>query len=141
MVPEAGVSAVEQRVTVASALDLALLRSAVLRVAAAAGLSLAERQKLEVICTELGTNLLAHAGGGEVRLEGPAPGAGRCIRIVSLDRGPGIPDPEKAREIGYSTARTSGLGLATVGEFAHSLEILARPGGGCEVRAELWYGC
>ena len=72
-------------------------------------------------------NMVIHAYGGEITVtisEGD-------IKMVLADRGPGIPDIEKAMTAGYSTASESvrnlgfgaGMGLPNMKKYTDSIEI------------------
>src|ERR1700730_6449866 len=66
-----------------------------------------------LLVTEMATNLLKHADGGEIVIERFADGAGGAgLEILSLDKGRGIADVSRALEDGFSTAGSlcSGLG-------------------------------
>ncbi|MET7704000.1 ATP-binding SpoIIE family protein phosphatase [Streptomyces sp. NPDC005485] len=90
-----------------------------------------------LVATELATNLLKHAGGGQILIDvvdaylGPAP-AGRIsvVQIVALDHGPGIVDPAAALGDGYSTASSLGAGLGTCRRIADEFELHSSPGRG-----------
>lgn len=90
-----------------------------------------------LVATELATNLLKHAGGGQMLIDvvdayvGPAPaGRVRVVQIVALDHGPGIVDPSAALGDGYSTASSLGAGLGTCRRIADEFELQSSPGRG-----------
>lgn len=62
---------------------------------------------------ELATNLVRHAGGGELRITSLA-GPRRGVMIECEDRGPGIVDLVEARRDGFSTGAGLGSGLGAV---------------------------
>ncbi|MFG6413088.1 ATP-binding protein [Roseateles sp. DC23W] len=86
--------------------------------------------RLAVAVTELGTNLVRHAGGGALLL-GVVEGG---IEVLSLDRGPGM-DIERCLRDGYSTAGTAGNGLGAVRRLARHFAAFSQPGGGTVLRA------
>ncbi len=67
-----------------------------------------------IIVTELATNLLKYATGGEILLTGLSPWDKQGIEIVSMDRGQGIANIEDSLRDGYSTSGTPGNGLGAV---------------------------
>jgi anti-sigma regulatory factor (Ser/Thr protein kinase) len=91
-----------------------------------------------LIVTELGTNLAKHAREGELLvrpLDHPdSPSSG--IEIVSLDKGPGMPEAA-ARRDGYSTAGTLGHGLGAIERQADQVDIYTQPSGTAIV-ARIW---
>lgn len=120
--------------------DAAVARSVVWRaVLAACG---DERLAKEVAlgASELATNAVKYAGGGELRLECEA---GRVV-LRALDRGPGPPSKEALLADGWrmGAARLPdapvreglGSGGAALGRFFDSVEVSAREGGGTELR-------
>ena len=88
-----------------------------------------------IVVTELGTNLLKHAGGGEILID-PVGG----LQILALDKGPGMADVETCLEDGYSTGGTRGEGLGAVRRQADMFEAYSRPGLGAAVLARLTPG-
>lgn len=63
--------------------------------------------------TELATNLVRYAPGGDLRITGlRAPRAG--VLLESEDRGPGIPDLLAARRDGFTTSTGLGGGLGAI---------------------------
>jgi hypothetical protein len=66
------------------------------------------------VATELATNLLKYAQGGQLIFSGLSAWMGAGIEIVSLDRGPGIVNIEDSLKDGFSTSGTSGNGLGAV---------------------------
>lgn len=96
----------------------------------AAELGFAEQDvgRVAIIVTEAGTNLVKHAGGGEVlvrRLDG---GAGSAVGVLALDRGPGIRDVGHAMRDGVSSAGTAGNGLGAIARLASRFEVYAGAG-------------
>lgn len=69
-----------------------------------------------LIVSELATNLAKYARHGEILLRTlHAPdGEPEGVEILSLDKGPGIPDVALSRRDGYSTAGTLGHGLGAI---------------------------
>ena len=62
----------------------------------------------------MATNLLKHAGGGDIVAQRIADAEGDSLELLSLDAGPGIPDAARALEDGYSTAGSTGTGLGAI---------------------------
>lgn len=94
------------------------------QVAVAAGFGEADAGRVALVATELATNVLKHAGGGEIHIA-LVPGDGaQGVQVVAVDRGPGfnladcLPD-------GYSTGGTRGEGLGAVRRQADVLDMYA----------------
>jgi anti-sigma regulatory factor (Ser/Thr protein kinase) len=95
--------------------------------------------KIALVVTELASNLLKHAGAGELLLQTLVQeGAARGIEIVSLDRGPGFRDVSAALRDGYSTAGTPGTGIGAVARQATDFDVHSRAGEGVIVLARVW---
>ena len=78
-----------------------------------AGLTPEETERLAILVTEAGTNLVRHAQGGEILLGAWNEGAARGFDVISLDDGPGIANVEAALSDGYTTAEDDEKGLGT----------------------------
>ncbi|MEV6025976.1 ATP-binding SpoIIE family protein phosphatase [Streptomyces sp. NPDC052036] len=98
----------------------------------------ADREAAAVlVATELATNLLKHAGGGQILLETPAApdgaaadGERAAVQIVAIDHGPGIPDLSAALHDGFSTTASLGAGLGTCRRLADDFDLHSSPGRG-----------
>lgn len=112
-------------------------RRAAVRSAQAMGMSENEGGGVAIAVTELGTNLLKHATTGRMVFESVGNGT-RGLRILSIDKGPGIANIMTALEDGYSTSGTSGNGLGAVKRLATRFDIYSRRDGGTCVLAEFW---
>ena len=96
--------------------------------------------RVALIVMELATNLVKHAACGEllVRRLGADSADGDGVEILSLDKGPGIPDLAQALGDGYSTAGSAGTGLGAVVRAAGEFDIYSRRGSGTAVVARLF---
>ena len=90
-----------------------------------------------LVATELATNLLKHAGRGQILLDRYRDSSGSGLEILSLDKGPGIADLGRAMEDGYSTAGSMGTGLGAVRRQADEFAVYSRPGLGTAVMARI----
>lgn len=104
----------------------------------ALGFDAIDRTRIEIVILELTRNLLAHAGGGQIRLEAVAEYERRGLVVEAIDQGPGIPDIPLALQDGYSTARTLGAGLPGVKRLMDEFHIASTVGVGTHVRAVKW---
>jgi len=66
--------------------------------------------RVALLATELGSNLLKHAGRGELHLRVIPGREGRGVEIIAIDRGPGF-DLDQCLTDGFSTRGTQGIGL------------------------------
>ena len=76
-----------------------------------------------LIATEVGTNLLKHATGGEIYLSSLSDRTGPGIEILGIDKGPGMTNVAECLADGYSSARTSGTGLGAVSRLSQEFDI------------------
>jgi anti-sigma regulatory factor (Ser/Thr protein kinase) len=99
-----------------------------------AGLDEPRTAAAALVATELATNLLKHAGGGQLLIDvvPPRPPAegGPLVQIAAIDHGPGIADVSAALRDGYSTARSLGAGLGTCRRIADDFDLYGVPGRG-----------
>jgi anti-sigma regulatory factor (Ser/Thr protein kinase) len=104
-------------------------------------------EQVAIVVTEVCTNLLKHAGRGEIllqQIDGIA-GSAPALELLALDKGPGIGNLDQALRDGYSTGGSPGHGLgaivrlASVSDFysepAHGAAVLARWTAGVETNA------
>ncbi|GAA3038654.1 ATP-binding SpoIIE family protein phosphatase [Streptomyces glomeratus] len=97
-----------------------------------------------LVATELATNLLKHAGGGQILLETVDAPAGAeaarersALQIVTIDHGPGIRDLSAALQDGFSTTASLGAGLGTCRRVADDFDLHSTPGRGTVALARI----
>lgn len=111
------------------------VRVAAEQAAARGGLDGDRAAAAALVATELATNLLKHAGGGQILLDTvdtPAAGGGAgptMVQIVAVDHGPGMPDVVAALRDGYSTTASLGAGLGTCRRLCDDFELHSAPEG------------
>ena len=88
--------------------------------------------------SEVARNIVSYAGSGEIVLRVVERGQRRGITVVARDRGPGIPDIERAMEDGFSTSRGLGLGLPGSKRLMDEFELVSEVGKGTEVTMTKW---
>ena len=73
-------------------------------------------EQIAIVVTEACTNLVRHAGGGEILLRVTRDDfeTASDLEMLSLDRGPGIADFAQALRDGFSTGGTPGQGLGAI---------------------------
>ncbi|MFI7453321.1 ATP-binding protein [Nonomuraea sp. NPDC049714] len=85
--------------------------------------------QIAVAVTEAVSNLVKHAVQG-MALVRPCPGAPALVELITLDRGPGMPDVARALRDGYSTSGTLGIGLGAIARIASRYDVHSVPGEG-----------
>ena len=86
-------------------------------------------------------NMVIHAGGGAIKVMVTDDN----IRIILADTGPGIPDVEKAMQLGYSTAPEevrslgfgAGMGLPNMKKYSDNMQIDTEGGVGTTVTMDI----
>ncbi len=95
-------------------------------------------RKVAIAMYEAEINMVIHAEGGEIDVE-ISP---EKIEVIMADKGPGIPDVEKAMTEGFSTASSkvrelgfgAGMGLPNIKKYSDEMQIETRLGHGTTLR-------
>jgi serine/threonine-protein kinase RsbT len=88
--------------------------------------------------SEVARNIVAYAGSGEIVLRIVQRGERRALVVIARDRGPGIPDIERAMQDGYSTSGGLGLGLPGSKRLVDEFNLVSEIGKGTEVTMIKW---
>jgi anti-sigma regulatory factor (Ser/Thr protein kinase) len=95
--------------------------------------------RVAIAVTEAATNLLKHAGGGDI-LIGPA--AGRDdhtgLQLIVLDRGSGIPNVAASLRDGFSTSGTPGTGLGAISRSSSTFDLYTQSGRGTVIAVTIY---
>jgi len=104
----------------------------------AAGLGLSEQLQAEaaIVATEMATNLLRHAGGGEVVLR-PSEIFPDVMELIAWDSGPGMSDVAGSRRDGVSTVGGAGTGLGAIARLSSTFDLQSTPGRGTVLAARI----
>jgi anti-sigma regulatory factor (Ser/Thr protein kinase) len=80
--------------------------------------------RVALIATETATNIVKHAGKGQILLRDERDKSDvPMVQVLALDRGPGMSDVARCMRDGYSTAGSSGTGLGAVSRLASLMDI------------------
>ena len=103
---------------------LALLKRDVHAIAIQAGFSNKKLAEVDIIVSEMGSNLVKHGGGGEllVRLLPEQEG----LELLCIDDGPGMTDPQLMQIDGTSTTNTLGQGLGAMERLADFYQLYSQ---------------
>jgi anti-sigma regulatory factor (Ser/Thr protein kinase) len=122
-------------IPVADASHVGEVRRRINQLTADAHLPPSECGHAAIVATELATNLSRYATGGEMILAcvtaaDDAPG---WVEMISVDRGPGIPDVARCLEDGHSTGGGRGEGLGAVRRLSTEWDVFSLPSSESEV--------
>lgn len=118
--------------------DVGTAISAARRVAEHAGFSETDQYLIATAVSELATNMVRYAGGGEVALRVIESVTGLGVEVVAQDSGPGIEDIEAAMQDNYSSGGSLGLGLPGIQRIMDEFSIESTPGEGTRCVARKW---
>jgi serine/threonine-protein kinase RsbT len=102
------------------------------------GFKIVEQTKFVTAVSELARNTLIHGKGGFMLLEALKNNLRKGLRATFEDRGPGIPDIDKALQDGFTTGQGLGLGLGGAQRLSDEFAILTKPGEGTRVTIARW---
>ena len=128
----------EQVVPITSAADIVSARQEGRSLASRLGFSSSDLTVIATAISEVARNILEYAGGGEIRLSLCQEGGRQGVCVVAYDKGPGIPDVEKALRDGYSTHKGLGLGLPGARRLMDEFEVVSEMGSGTTVTMKKW---
>jgi anti-sigma regulatory factor (Ser/Thr protein kinase) len=133
------VSRTHRRVPVVESSQPSAARFAAHDAAYAAGFGEEDSHRAGLIATELATNLVKHATGGELLVRDMG-GPSQTVELIAIDRGPGIDNIARSLADGHSTAGSSGTGLGAVQRLADSFDIYSEKPRGTVVLARVCAG-
>lgn len=126
------------RIFVADLSYVGTVRRAIREKAAEAGLTGEPLERLSILSTELATNLAKHAGaGGEIFFFDESTETSIVVRLLAIDRGPGIDNIDEALQDGVSRKNTLGGGMGALRRLSDSVEISSVPGKGTVIQCLL----
>ena len=118
--------------------DVAAVRRSGQKLADALGFNETRAGQLALIITEAATNILKHAGEGEIHVGPAQSSAGVGVDVLAIDKGPGIPDLDASLIDGVSTTGTSGTGLGALSRMADEFDAYTQPGQGSAFFMRIW---
>ena len=126
------------RVEIAADTDIVKARGEGRALAARLGFSRTDATLIATAISEIGRNILVHAGRGEVSIAETTADHMLGIEVVARDRGPGIQDVEAALSEGYATGNGLGLGLPGAKRLMDEFSIETQLGRGTTVTMRKW---
>lgn len=102
----------------------AILKREIHNLITGAGFDIKKTGEADIVVAEMASNLLKHAGGGEILAAILSDDDGeQYVELISIDNGPGMADPAKMVQDGYSTSNTLGHGLGSIKRLSDFFEI------------------
>lgn len=86
--------------------------------------------EIDIIVSEICSNLIKHSSGGEVLYRSMQDEAEATFEIIAVDNGPGIHDVAGMMKDGVSTANTLGHGLGAIERLSSLFQLYSLPGWG-----------
>ena len=102
------------------------------------GFGAGELSNLGIVVTEIATNAVRHATGGQLILRTLASGERSGVEVLCIDRGPGMANVAECLHDGFSTGGTMGTGLGAVRRLAEDFDVFSAVESGTVVLARLW---
>ena len=93
--------------------------------------------RVALVVTEAASNIVQHAGRGEILLRPFAVEAPASLEVLALDQGPGMANVAAALRDGFSTGGSSGQGLGAIARLSTCYEISSAPGKGTALLARI----
>ena len=121
-----------------SDVDVVIARRAVSDWARQLGLTVLDLTKVVTAASELARNAVVHGGGGVMCLQVVQQGSRQGLRVTFQDRGPGIPEIERAMTDGYTTGGGMGIGLPGAKRLVNEFDFSSSPSGGTCVTIVRW---
>jgi serine/threonine-protein kinase RsbT len=128
----------EVRVPIVADADIVVARGEGRALAGRLGFSRTDATLIATAISEVGRNILVHAGSGEVEIAEAADNQRVAIVVVARDEGPGIADVERALSEGFATGNGLGLGLPGSRRLMDEFVIDTKVGQGTTVTMRKW---
>ena len=118
--------------------DIVMARKVVREASTALGFGLTDVTRIVTAASELTRNIYHYAKSGVVHWRALNQGAKVGLELTFEDRGPGIPDIDKAMKVGFSTGNGLGLGLPGAKRLMDEMTIASTVGQGTTVVVRKW---
>lgn len=102
------------------------------------GFGTVDQARIATAISELARNIYLYAGTGKVYFETIDHLDKKGLKVVAVDKGPGIRDLSQVMQDGYSTSGGLGAGLPGVKRLMDTFEINTEWGEGTEIIAVKW---
>jgi anti-sigma regulatory factor (Ser/Thr protein kinase) len=99
------------------------------------GFSEVRTGQVAIVVTEIATNILKHAGTGEILLRTADDDGPPQFEVLGLDQGPGMRSVNECLRDGYTTAGSLGQGLGAIQRLTDESDFYSVPGKGTAILA------
>ena len=107
---------------------VAYLKRQVHREVTAAKFEQRQIAEIDIIVSEITSNLIKHVGGGEVLFRINEHSGQNCFEVLGIDNGPGMLDSVKMTKDGVSTTNTLGHGLGAINKLSNFFQLYSIKG-------------
>ena len=118
--------------------DVSVARRRAHDLAVRSGFSRGAAGAIATAVSEVASNIVVHAGKGEILLHVTVERGRRGLVVVARDDHPGIADVAVAMQDGYSTRGSLGLGLPSARRLMDDFALVSAPGAGTTVTMKKW---
>jgi serine/threonine-protein kinase RsbT len=118
--------------------DIVMARKVVRDAATTLGFGITDVTRIVTAASELTRNIYHYAKSGVMHWRALNEGARVGLELTFEDSGPGIPDVEKAMEMGFSTGKGLGMGLPGSKRLMDEMTIESTVGKGTTVVVRKW---
>ncbi len=118
--------------------DIVMCRQTVRKLSQELKFSLVDQTKMITAASELSRNTVVYGGGGHMRWEIQPQGLRTALRLWFEDKGPGIPDVERALTDGWTSGKGMGIGLSGSKRLVNEFAIETAEGAGTSVMIARW---
>jgi serine/threonine-protein kinase RsbT len=125
-------------IAVASDRDMVPARAEGRALAESLGFSRTDATLIATAISEVGRNILIHAGSGEIVLSALHDDGRSGLEVVARDSGPGISDVDAALRDGYASRGGLGLGLPGARRLMDEFDVASQLGEGTVVTMKKW---
>lgn len=106
--------------------------------ASSVGLSAKRLAELEIVVSEITSNVIKHTSTGAELLVKSLEGSNAGIEIICIDPGPGMESAERMMEDGVSSTNTLGQGLGAIRRLSDEFDLYSLPGWGTILLARVY---
>lgn len=94
--------------------------------------------EIDIIVAEITSNLYKYANDGEILLGSFSEAGNPYLEIISIDNGPGIANPTKMMQDGFSTSNTMGHGLGSIKRLSDTFDLYSLMGWGTVLLSRIY---